>query len=95
MGMVWYREEDEHPVLLVQPAVFHGQAHAVQQDTVQGFGICGKRLEAAILKQQLGNSIEGEQLAGLPIEVIKVCGSCRLFFGHREYPIFQVWNGIH
>ena len=39
MGMVWYREEDEHPVLLVQPAVFHGQAHAVQQDTVQGLGI--------------------------------------------------------
>ena len=68
---------------------------AVEQDTVQRFGICGKQLEAAILKQQLGNPVEGEQLAGLPIEVIKVCGSCRLFFGHREYPIFQVWNGIH
>ena len=39
-------------------------------------------MEAAILKQQLGNPVEGEQLAGLPIEVIKVCGSCRLFFGH-------------
>ena len=25
------REEDEHPVLLIQPAVFHGQAHAVQR----------------------------------------------------------------
>ena len=33
------REDDEHPALLVQPAVFHGQAHAVDQDAVQRFGI--------------------------------------------------------
>ena len=33
------REEDEHPVLRVQPAVFHGQAHAVEQDAIECFGI--------------------------------------------------------
>ena len=37
-------------------------------------------LDKAVMKQQLGNPVEGEQLAGLPIEVIKFCGSCRLFF---------------
>ena len=31
--------EVRRAALLIQPAVFHGQAHAVQQDTVQGLGI--------------------------------------------------------
>lgn len=41
------------------------------------------------MKQQLGNPVEGEQLAGLPIEVIKVCGSCRLSFGHEKKIAFN------
>ena len=71
MCMVWYREEDEHPVLLVQPAVFHRQAHAVQQDAVQGFCIGGQTLEPWLLKKSLGNAVEGEQLSGLSVKVVK------------------------
>ena len=61
MGMVWYREEDEHPVLLVQPAVFHGQAHAVKQDTVQCFGISGELPETAVLKECFRDAIIRKQ----------------------------------
>ena len=71
MGMVWYREEDEHPVLLVQPAVFHRQAHAVKQDTVQDFCIGGQTLEPWLLKKSLGNAVERKQFSGLPVEIIK------------------------
>ena len=55
---ILYREDDEHPVLLVQPAVFHRQAHAVQQDAVQGFCIGGQTLEPWLLKKSLGNAVE-------------------------------------
>ena len=64
-------EDDEHPVLLVQPAVFHRQAHAVQQDTIQGFGIRGQALEPLLLKKSLWNAVEGEKLSSLSVEVVK------------------------
>ena len=64
------REDDEHSALLVQPAVFYGQAHAVKQDAVQRFGIRGQILKPLFLKKSLWNAVEGEQFTGLPIEVI-------------------------
>ena len=63
--------DDIHPPLLVQPAVFHRQAHAVQQDTIQGFGIRGQALEPLLLKKSLWNAVEGEKLSSLSVEVVK------------------------
>lgn len=62
---------NEHPVLLVQPAVFHRQAHAVQQDAVQGFCIGGQTLEPWLLKKSLGNAVERKQFSGLSVKVVK------------------------
>ena len=68
---ILYREDNEHPVLLVQPAVFHRQAHAVQQDAVQGFCIGGQTLEPWLLKKSLGNAVERKQFSGLSVKVVK------------------------
>ena len=65
------REDDEHPVLLVQPAVFHGQAHAIQQDAVERLGIRGQALEPWLLKKSLGNAVERKQFSGLSVKVVK------------------------
>ena len=62
--------DDIHPPLLVQPAVFHRQAHAVQQNAVQCPGIGGELPEAAVLEQCLGDAEVGEQFARLTIKVV-------------------------
>ena len=68
---ILYCEDNEHPVLLVLPAVFYRQAHAVKQDAVQGFCIGGQTLEPWLLKKSLGNAVEGEQFSGLSVKVVK------------------------
>ena len=68
---ILYREDNEHPVLLVQPAVFHRQAHAVKQDAVQRFGIGGQILKPLLLKKSLWNAVERKQLSGLSVKVVK------------------------
>ena len=62
---------DIHPPLLVQPAIFYGQAHAVQKNAVQCPGIGGELPEAVVLEQCLGDAEVGEQLARLTIEVVQ------------------------
>ena len=63
--------DDIHPPLLGQPAVFHRQAHAVQQDAVQRPGIGGKLPEAAVMEQCLWDAEVGEQFARLTIKVVQ------------------------
>ena len=65
---------DIHPPLLVQPAIFYGQAHAVQQDAVQCPGIRGKLPEAVVLEQCFRNTEVGKQFARLPVEVVVTHG---------------------
>ena len=62
--------DDIHSPLLVQPAVFHRQAHAVQQDAVQRPGIGGELPETDVLKECFRDAEVGEQFARLPIEVV-------------------------
>ena len=93
------------PVLLVQPAVFHRQTHAVQQDAVQGFGIRGQILKSLLLKKSLWNAVEGEQLSGLSVKVVKghvafstFCSSLcskidRLSFENKKRTLFLLKSG--
>ena len=63
--------DDIHSPLLVQPAVFHRQAHAVHQDAVQRPGIGGELPETVVLEQCLWDAEVGEQFARLPVEVVR------------------------
>jgi len=57
--------------LLVQPAILGRQAHAIEQDAVECFGIRGQALEPLLLKKSLWNAVEGEKLSSLSVEVVK------------------------
>jgi len=79
---------DIHSPLLIQPAVFCGQAHAVQQDAVQCPGIGGELPETAILEQCLWDAEIGEQFARLTIEVVvahSINGSSTHGLRHLSY----------
>ena len=71
MFSILNREDDEHPTLLVQPAILGRQAHAIEQDAVECFGIRGQALEPLLLKKSLWNAVEGEKLSSLSVEVVK------------------------
>ena len=71
MFSILNREDDEHPTLLVQPAILGRQAHAIKQDAVECFGIRGQALEPLLLKKSLWNAVEGEKLSSLSVEVVK------------------------
>lgn len=54
---------DVDPSGIIAPAVLSGQAHAVQQHTIQQLGSCGKSLEAGIINKLAGH-FEKRKLSG-------------------------------
>ena len=52
------REDNIDSVLLIQPVVFVGQTHTVQQDAIQNLCIRGQIFELGVCKQCLGYAVE-------------------------------------
>lgn len=52
------REDNIDSALLIQPVVFEGQTHTVQQDAIQNLCIRGQIFELGVCKQCLGYAVE-------------------------------------
>lgn len=63
---------DEHTPHIVIPAVFGGQAHAVQQEAVQEFCVCGQLFERLPGNELPGNTVESKLIALVAIVIIEV-----------------------
>jgi len=57
-------------VLLIQPVVFEGQAHTIQQYAIQHLGISGQIFELGVRKKRFRNPIECKLFRLYAIEVI-------------------------
>lgn len=82
---------DEDLPVLIDPAVFHGQLHPVQQDPIEQFCICGKMVKRFCRKQDLGNPVEGVAFRLLSVmkSITERAGS-----DHRRARIWKAGMGM-
>ena len=64
------RKVDIHMDIIVHPAVFHGQAHAVQHEAVQQLRVGGEPSKVRLGDQELGDAEKGV-LLGVHAEMVR------------------------
>lgn len=65
---------DIHAPVLVVPAVLHGQAHPVQQHTIQQFGVCGQVLETGVCDKLAGDAEIDKLFRFIAVKIFRYCG---------------------
>ena len=73
--------------LLIVPAVFHGQAHAVKQEAIQQLGVRGQVFEIATGHKLPGDAVKGKLLALAAIVIIEkglFLHACTSFRGMKK-----------
>ena len=69
------RKVDIHMAIIVHPAVFHGQAHAVQHEAVQQLRVGGEPSKVRLGDQELGDAEKAYCSASMPRWYAKIaCG---------------------